>query len=118
MAFQPTEEQAAARDLFVAGNELAVIAGAGTGKTATLVLMAAGVRKKRGLYVAFNKAIAVDAGRRFGPHVDCRTAHSLAHTVNRRTHYARLNASAHSHEGDRRAARHPAGPVGQLPTDP
>jgi hypothetical protein len=89
----PTEEQVAARDLFVAGDELALVAGAGTGKTSTLVMMARAVRS-RGLYVAFNKAVANDARRRFGAHVDCRTAHSLAHKVIRRTHQARLNASA------------------------
>jgi hypothetical protein len=83
MAFAPTEEQVAARDVFVAGGDLALVAGAGTGKTATLVMMAAATRG-RGLYVAFNKAIADDAKRRFGANVECRTAHSLAfHAVGR-----------------------------------
>ena len=78
MAVKPTEEQLAARDMFVAGRELALVAGAGTGKTSTLVLMA-GATHGPGLYVAFNKAIAKDARRHFRADVDCRTAHSLAY---------------------------------------
>jgi hypothetical protein len=93
MAVEPTEEQLAARDMFVAGKELALVAGAGTGKTSTLVLMA-GATSRRGLYVAFNKAIAEDARRRFGTNVDCRTAHSLAYKAVGRAYQERLNASA------------------------
>ncbi|MFI9006109.1 UvrD-helicase domain-containing protein [Actinosynnema sp. NPDC053489] len=78
MALTPTPEQSAARDVFVTGRDLALVAGAGTGKTATLVQMAATTRR-RGLYVAFNKAIADEAGTRFGGNVRCRTAHSLAY---------------------------------------
>ena len=40
MAIEPTEEQQNARDVFAEGRELALIAGAGTGKTSTLSLMA------------------------------------------------------------------------------
>ena len=93
MPAKPTEEQSAARDMFVAGKELALVAGAGTGKTSTLVLMA-GATRRRGLYVAFNRAIADDARRRFGANVDCRTAHSLAFKAVGRAYQARLNASA------------------------
>jgi superfamily I DNA/RNA helicase len=93
MAVEPTEEQLAARDVFVAGSELALIAGAGTGKTSTLALMA-GATCRRGLYVAFNKAIADEARKRFGANVDCRTAHSLAHRAVGRDYQARLSASA------------------------
>ena len=94
MAVKPTEEQLAARDMFVAGKELALVAGAGTGKTSTLVLMAGATTGRRGLYVAFNKAIAEDAKRRFGANVDCRTAHSLAYEAVGRPYQARLRASA------------------------
>jgi hypothetical protein len=73
----PTDEQRRARDAFAADGDLAVVAGAGTGKTSTLILMAAATRR-RGLYLAFNRATAADAIRRFGANVDCRTAHSLA----------------------------------------
>jgi hypothetical protein len=74
MAIEPTEEQRAARDVFVAGRDLALVAGAGTGKTSTLMLMGAS-----GLYVALNRARADGSRRRFGPNVACRTAHSLAY---------------------------------------
>jgi AAA domain/UvrD-like helicase C-terminal domain len=89
----PTEEQRRARDAFAAGGDLAVVAGAGTGKTSTLMLMAAATRR-RGLYLAFNRATADDARRRFGPNVECRTAHSLAFAAVGRTYRDRLNSSA------------------------
>ncbi|MCD0451756.1 ATP-dependent helicase [Actinocorallia sp. API 0066] len=88
---EPTAEQQAAREAFAAGQDLALVAGAGTGKTSTLVLMGASTRR-RGLYVAFNKAIAVDAARRFGPNVVCRTAHSLAFRTVGRAFQHRLDA--------------------------
>jgi superfamily I DNA/RNA helicase len=93
MPVGPTEEQQRARDAFAAGGDLAVVAGAGTGKTTTLVLMAEATRKT-GLYLAFNKAIADDAGRRFGAHVKCRTAHSIAFNAIGKEYRDRLNSSA------------------------
>ncbi|MER5211288.1 UvrD-helicase domain-containing protein [Streptomyces sp. NPDC002838] len=93
MALEPTQEQQAARELFVSGQDLALVAGAGTGKTSTLILMGSATRK-RGLYVAFNRSIADDARRRFGPNVECRTAHSLAFRAVGHRYRARLNASA------------------------
>lgn len=89
----PTDEQRRARDAFVADGDLAVVAGAGTGKTSTLILMAAATRR-RGLYLAFNRATAADAIRRFGANVDCRTAHSLAFAATGRQFRARLDTSA------------------------
>src|SRR4051812_32634582 len=93
MAIEPTTEQQAAREVFTAGRELALVAGAGTGKTSTLILMGASVRK-RGLYIAFNRAIAQDARARFGPNVECRTGHSLAYRAVGRRYQDRLNSSA------------------------
>lgn len=93
MALEPTEEQQAARDVFAAGRDLALVAGAGTGKTSTLILMGA-VTRRRGLYVAFNRAIAEDARGRFGSNVECRTAHSLAFRAVGHHYRERLNASA------------------------
>lgn len=92
-AITPTAEQKAAVDVFAAGHDLALVAGAGTGKTATLVQMAAATRK-RGLYVAFNKAIAQDAGRRFGSNVSCRTSHSIAFRAVGRLYHERLSTQA------------------------
>jgi hypothetical protein len=91
MGIAPTVEQQAARDVFAAGRDLALVAGAGTGKTSTLMLMGAATRK-RGLYVAFNRAIAEDAKRRFGRNVDCRTGHSLAFRAVGRRYRDRVNA--------------------------
>ena len=54
-----------------------VAAGAGCGKTSTLV--AYGERwRGRGLYLAFNKAIADEARRKFPKSIEPRTAHSFA----------------------------------------
>ncbi|WP_432079350.1 UvrD-helicase domain-containing protein [Streptomyces sp. YPW6] len=90
---EPTKEQQAAREVFASGRDLALVAGAGTGKTSTLILMGAATRR-RGLYVAFNRAIADDARGRFGPNVECRTAHSLAFRAVGHHYRERLDASA------------------------
>ncbi len=70
-----------------------LIAGAGTGKTSTLALMAASTRS-RGLYLAFNRATARDAAHCFPRNVECRTAHSLAFGATGREYRDRLNSSA------------------------
>ncbi len=74
---RPTAEQGAIIDACAAGLDLVVEAGAGTGKTTTLRMASAGM-KGRGLYVAYNRAIAQDAKGAFPAHVQCSTAHSLA----------------------------------------
>jgi superfamily I DNA/RNA helicase len=81
-----------ALDACATGNDLAVVAGAGTGKTSTLVMMAEATRA-RGLYMAFNRAARADAKRRFGPNVECRTAHSLAFSAVGGTYRSRLEAA-------------------------
>ena len=58
----PTDEQTAAADAFHAGDHLALQAGAGTGKTTTLALLAR-TTQRRGRYLAYNRAIAQDATR-------------------------------------------------------
>ena len=55
---QPTDEQTLAVDKFKTGRPLKITAFAGTGKTSTLIQMAR-TRPSRGLYLAFNKAIAL-----------------------------------------------------------
>ena len=70
---------------------MCVQAGAGTGKTTTLRMLAAST-SKRGLYIAFNRAIADEAKGRFTPNVQCRTAHSIAFQTYGRRFSARLNA--------------------------
>jgi len=74
----PTDEQAAIIDACTQGVNVVVLAGAGSGKTATLV-MAAEAMRGRGLYVAYNKAIATEAKAKFPDSVTCATAHSLAY---------------------------------------
>lgn len=75
--FTPTDEQRDALALFATGESLAIEAGAGTGKTSTLKLLAESTTR-RGQYVAFNKAIVAEAGHKMPETVECNTAHSLA----------------------------------------
>lgn len=75
--FQPTGEQEKIRDAYLSGGPLAVTAGAGTGKTSTLVLLGE-AKPARVRYVAFNKSIALEAERKFPKWVRPSTAHSLA----------------------------------------
>ncbi len=58
---------------------LKVSAFAGTGKTTTLRGFAEANPSSRILYVAFNKAIQLEAERKFPAHVTARTAHSIAY---------------------------------------
>lgn len=74
---EPTTEQQAALDLFKAGIGLAIEAGAGTGKTSTLKMLAESTRR-RGQYMAFNKAIVEEAKRKMPDNVNASTVHSLA----------------------------------------
>ncbi|TKY89892.1 hypothetical protein EX895_001189 [Sporisorium graminicola] len=79
LSFQLTHEQ----DRFVRrdvrpGELVKVQAFAGTGKTRSLLAYAERRPHKRFLYIAFNKAAAEEARRRFPEHVQCRTMHSVA----------------------------------------
>lgn len=91
MSFAPTAEQQEILDAAAEGGHVAITAGAGTGKTATLV-MAADVCDGKGLYVAFNKAIQKEAEGRFPSQVQCSTAHSLAYRAGGHKYRGRLNA--------------------------
>jgi superfamily I DNA/RNA helicase len=88
----PTGEQQAIIDACRAGGNLVIEAGAGTGKTSTLKMVAATQPRRRGLYVAYNKAIATDAKRSFPASVTCATAHSLAFRAIGRRFAHRLNS--------------------------
>ncbi|MEV7863707.1 UvrD-helicase domain-containing protein [Streptomyces hirsutus] len=87
----PTDEQTAAADAFTTGDHLTVQAGAGTGKTTTLAQMARATTR-RGRYLAYNRAIAQDASRRFPKNVLCKTAHALAYAAVGHRYSRRLNA--------------------------
>ncbi|MFJ5920940.1 UvrD-helicase domain-containing protein [Streptomyces ardesiacus] len=87
----PTDEQTAAADAFHAGDHLALQAGAGTGKTTTLTLLAR-TTTHRGRYLAYNRAIAQEACARFPGNVLCKTAHALAYAAVGHRYSSRLNA--------------------------
>lgn len=89
----PTAEQKAAIDLFAQGESMVIEAGAGTGKTSCLEMIARATRK-RGQYVAFNKSIVVEAGKRMPENVSAKTAHSLAYRAVGAKYSSRLRNSA------------------------
>ncbi|WP_297502210.1 UvrD-helicase domain-containing protein [Ferrovum sp.] len=60
-------------------NSIRVHAGAGTGKTTTLIGYANERPRERLLYLAFNKSIQMEASERFGKNTRCRTPHSIAY---------------------------------------
>ncbi|MFH8682650.1 UvrD-helicase domain-containing protein [Streptomyces lydicus] len=93
-AHHPTPEQHAAAEAFSNGSHLVIQAGAGTGKTTTLAMLAHSARRqgRLGRYIAFNRAVARHAARRFPTEVACATAHALAYTAVGRRYQARLNA--------------------------
>lgn len=87
----PTAEQQAIIDAYRTGQNLVIEAGAGTGKTTTLKMLGAAAPDRSGIYIAYNKAIAADAGRSFPGHIECRTAHSLAFRAVGSQYKARLD---------------------------
>lgn len=80
MAFSPTDEQETAIKLANDPNikVLKIKAFAGAGKTSTLKLIAQSMTKKRGIYLAFNKAIVDDVKKSMPTNVEVKTFHSLA----------------------------------------
>ena len=75
---QPTPEQEAI--IYSRDNPLKVMAFAGTGKTATLVMRANHCLHQRILYLAFNKSVEEEAQHRFSSNVTARTVHALAYS--------------------------------------
>ena len=79
MQFAPTVEQENALLFYRTGSDLVIEAAAGSGKTSTLELLARYAPHRRGLYLAFNKAVAMEAASRFaGTGVRPMTMHALA----------------------------------------
>lgn len=91
MNFDPTPEQQSALDLFRSGDSMVIEAGAGTGKTSTLIMIGDST-DARGQYVAFNKAIVTEAGSKLPRNVAANTAHSLAFQAIGKTYSHRLRA--------------------------
>ncbi|MFK0181656.1 UvrD-helicase domain-containing protein [Streptomyces xanthochromogenes] len=106
---KPTGEQDRAAEAMLARENFALQAGAGTGKTTTLAMLArAATARRRGMFLAFNRPVVEDAARKFPTYVECRTGHSVA-----------MKAIGHRY-GDRlRQPREPSWKVGQrLGIDP
>lgn len=74
---RPTGEQDLAIEMKESGANFALQAGAGTGKTTTLEMIAR-AGGGRGVFLAFNRSVVDDAKRRFPFHVRCATPHALA----------------------------------------
>lgn len=75
---QPTDEMFSSLDGFQSGSDLMIEAGAGTGKTSTLLLLALSRRRSRGKYIVYNRAMRDEATEIFPKPVRCSTAHMLA----------------------------------------
>jgi len=62
------------------GNELVLIDSvAGSGKTTLLRAIADEIGSKKGMYLAYNKAIATSSSKKFPSNIECKTTHSLAY---------------------------------------
>ena len=92
MSFPPTVEQQAAIDLFESGKNVAIQAGAGTGKSSTLKMIAESTHR-RGRYHAFNKALVTDAKTYMPDNCPASTIHSAAFGAVGRQFSHRLNSS-------------------------
>jgi UvrD-like helicase family protein len=73
----PTEEQQAAVARFLTGRPLKITAFAGAGKTTTLRILAEATQA-RGIYLAFNRAVADEARVTFPRSAHCQTTHAIA----------------------------------------
>lgn len=73
-----TSEQDTVVGCIETGEDTKVQAPAGSGKTFVLQAGANAISNKRGIYLAFNKAIADSAAKKFGSNTECRTGHSVA----------------------------------------
>ena len=79
MSYKNTAEQDAIIDASVTGGSMVIEAGAGSGKTTTLdKISRAKPKYEKGIYVAYNRAIAGDAKAKFPQNTQCATAHSFA----------------------------------------
>lgn len=82
-----TEEQKGIIEAVGSGKNILVSALAGTGKTSTLLKIAEAYPQRKGLYLAYNKVLQIEARQKFPASVACKTIHSLAYEHTGR-HYA------------------------------
>jgi superfamily I DNA/RNA helicase len=87
----PTPEQQAIAESFATGVDMVIEAGAGTGKTSTLRMLADTEPGTLCTYIAYNRAIADEARASFPGNVNCATAHSLAYRAMGHLYRERLN---------------------------
>lgn len=90
--FDPTPEQESALAMFRRGDSMVIEAGAGTGKTSTLTMLARDA-DRHGRYLAFNKSIVTDVAGKLPDRCAASTAHSLAFRSVGKQYAHRLNAS-------------------------
>lgn len=75
---KPTDEQQQVIEAALSQHNMVVQAGAGAGKTSTLVMVGHALSGKKVAYIAYNKTTATEAKGRFPSHVRCSTSHALA----------------------------------------
>lgn len=90
--FTPTDEQQAITDASLTGKNLVIQAGAGTGKSRSLQMVAESDLTKSITYLVYNKAAATDAQKRMPPNSSCSTAHSLAFRTEGKKYAHRIKA--------------------------
>lgn len=88
-----TDEQRACLDAFLTGDSLVIEAGAGSGKTSVLRMLANNSPGRKGLYLAFNRSIADEAQSKFPSSVRCMTAHALARRAVGRPYAKRIGVN-------------------------
>lgn len=93
-AWTPTAEQADCVAQFATGGDLVIQAGAGAGKSSTLLLLAEQARAngRRGQYCAYNSAIVKDIAAKVPGNVAANTLHSVAFRAYGHRFAKRLNA--------------------------
>ncbi|MFB8243341.1 UvrD-helicase domain-containing protein, partial [Kitasatospora purpeofusca] len=100
--YPPTPQQQKIIDACLAGQDVAVQALAGTGKTSTLLMVTRRLPDKRIAYIAFNRSIADEAKRRMPRNVTSDTSHAFARAGLKGEAIERKVAIARSHPGARR----------------
>lgn len=99
MGFQPTGQQQDIIDAALRKESFVVQAGAGTGKSTTMRLVAEAIHNAsrgsaRGLYLVYNKAAQKSMAGKLPPGWDALTGHSLAYRAVGHLYGARLNGAA------------------------
>lgn len=92
----PTTEQLDIIKAVGTGDNILVGALAGTGKTSTLLMVAHQYPKRKGLYLAYNKTMQLEAKQKFPRHIICKTVHGLAYEKIGTSFSAQLSKKVHT----------------------